>query len=345
MAIKPKKLQKGDTIAIISPSWGGPSVFPHIYESGIKTLENLGLKIKEYPSARKDADYTYTNPEFCAKDINDAFADPEVKAIFTSIGGDDSIRILPYINTEIVKNNPKIFLGYSDTTTMNCYFNQSGLVTLNGPSIMAGFSQWDSLGKDFQEHIKKILFENPESYTYEEYDEFCQGYLDWGDKNNVGKTKPMIENKGWNWLQGGTKIQGELFGGCIEVFEFMKSTEFWPDKNFWKGKILFFETSEEKPSPEQVKWMLRNYGVQGVFDKISALLIGRPRDYSDKEKKELDKTIVKIVKTEFKNESLPIITNMDFGHTDPQWILPLGIKAEIDCHNKEFKLIEKIFED
>jgi len=110
MAIKSKKLQKGDIIAVVSPSWGGPSVFPHIYESGIKTLENLGLNIKEYPSAKKDADFLYNNPEFRAKDINDAFANPEVKAIFTTIGGDDSIRILPYIDTEIVKNNPKIFL-------------------------------------------------------------------------------------------------------------------------------------------------------------------------------------------------------------------------------------------
>ncbi len=345
MAIKPSKLQKGDTVAIISPSWGGPSVFPHIYESGIKVLENLGLKIKEYPSARKDADYTYNNPKFRAQDINDAFADSEVKAIFTSIGGDDSVRILPYINTEIIKENPKIFMGYSDTTTMNSYFNQLGLVTLNGPSIMAGFSQWNNLEVKFQEHIEKILFENPETYTYEQFDEFCNGYLDWGDKSNIGKTKPMLKNKGWSWLQGSTKIQGELFGGCLEVFEFMKSTKFWPNENFWKDKILFFETSEDKPSPDQVTWMLRNYGVQGVFDKISALLIGRPRDYSDQEKKELDENIIKIVKTEFQNNDLPIITNMDFGHTDPQWILPLGIKAEVDCHKKEFKLIEKIFKD
>jgi len=205
--MKPKKLQKGDTIAIISPSWGGPSVFPYVYESGIKVLENLGLKIKEYPSARKDADFIYNNPKFRAKDINDAFADSEIKAIFTSIGGDDSIRILPYINTELVKNNPKIFLGYSDITTMNSYFNQLGLVTLNGPSIMAGFSQWNFLGKDFQMHIKNILFENPKSYAYKKYDQFCHGYLDWSNKSNVGKTKLMIKNKGWNWLQGSTKIQ------------------------------------------------------------------------------------------------------------------------------------------
>lgn len=345
MAIKPKKLQKGDTVAAVSPSWGGPSVFPHIYESGIKVLENLGLKIKEYPSAKKDADYLYNNPEFRAKDINDAFADSEVKAIFVSIGGDDSVRILPHLNAEIIRKNPKIIIGYSDTTTLLTYFNQLGLVTLHGPAIMAGFSQWDSLGQKFQEHIRTILFENPENHNYKPFNSYCEGYLDWSDKSNVGKVKPMSTNSGWNVLQGNSKIQGQLFGGCVEVLEFVKGTKFWPNDDFWNGKILFLETSEDKPTPDQVKWMLRNYGMQGIFDKISALLIGRPRDYSEEEKKELNENIIKVVNTEFKNENLPIITNMDFGHTDPQWILPLGITAEIDCHKKEFKLIEKIFED
>lgn len=345
MIIKPKKLKKGDTIAILSPSWGGPSVFPHIYESGIKTLKKLGFKIKEYPSARKDADFLSNNPEFRAKDINAAFADKEVKAIFASIGGDDSIRILPFLDLEIIKKNPKIILGYSDTTTLNSYLNQLGLVTLNGPCVMAGFSQWNSLEKSFQGHIQTILFENPRSYEYKPYKFYSNGYLDWSDKSNIGRIKERIKNSGWQWLQGDSKVQGELFGGCIEVLEFMKSTKFWPDENFWNNKILFLETSEEKPTPQQVMYMLRNYGIQGIFNKISALIIGRPRDYSDKEKEELNRNILKIVKTEFKNENLPIITNMDFGHTDPQWILPLGIKAEIDCHNKTFKLIEKIFED
>lgn len=85
MSIKPKKLQKGDTVAIVSPSWGGPSIVPHVYEDGIKTLEDLGLEVKEYPSARKDDEYLYKNPEFRAQDINEAFAEDDVKAIFVSI--------------------------------------------------------------------------------------------------------------------------------------------------------------------------------------------------------------------------------------------------------------------
>ncbi len=345
MAIKSNKLQKGDTIAIVSPSWGGPSIFPHIYESGIKVLKDFGLKIIEFPSARKDADFLDKNPEFRAKDINDAFADNEVKAIFASIGGDDSVRILPFLDSENILKNPKIIMGYSDTSTLLIYFNQLGLVTLHGPAIMAGLSQWDSLDNEFQEHIKTILFENPETYTYKPFSLYNEGYLDWSDMSNVGKIKTPSKNPGWNWLQGDLVVQGELFGACIEVFEFMKSTKFWPNDDFWNGKILFLETSEDKPSPEQVKHMLRNYGMQGIFDKISALLIGRARDYSADEKEELDNNILKIVRDEFGNKDIPIISNMDFGHTDPQWILPLGIKAEIDCHKKEFKLIEKIFKD
>lgn len=342
--IKPKKLYKGDVVAVVSPSWGGPSVFPHVYESGIRTLECLGLKIKEFPSARMAADYLDRNPEFRAKDINDAFADKAVKAIFTSIGGDDSIRILSYLDLDIIRQNPKIFTGYSDATTLTTFLNQNGLVTLNGPSIMAGYSQWNELGNQFQEHIRTFLFDNPESYEYKPYDFFTQGYLDWSKKENVGKILPLAKNTGWTWLQGSSKVQGELFGGCIEVFEFLKGTKFWPSADFWNGKILFFETSEDKPSPNQVKYMLRNYGVQGIYDKISALLIGRPRDYSPEEKKELDDYLLKIVRDEFHSD-IPIVSNMDFSHTDPQWIMPLGIKAELDCDKKSFRLLEKVFLD
>ena len=341
--IKPKKLNKGDTVAILSPSWGGPSVFPHIYESGIETLENLDLKIKEFPSARKEADYLYKNPEFRAKDINDAFTDKEVKAIFVSIGGDDSVRILPFLNTDLILKNPKIIIGYSDASTFLTYLNQMGLVTLHGPSIMAGFSQWSELGEEHQKHVKTILFDNPENYEYRPYNFYCNGYPDWSLKINTGKINKKHKGKGWRILQGSGSVCGRLFGGCIEVLEFMKSTKFWPNDDFWNGKILFLETSENKPTPEQVKRILRNYGMQGIFNKISALLIGRPRDYSEEEKKELDESILKVVNTEFKNTSLSIITNMDFGHTDPQWILPLGVKAEIDCARGKFRLTERIF--
>jgi muramoyltetrapeptide carboxypeptidase LdcA involved in peptidoglycan recycling len=139
--IKPTRLAIGDTLAIVSPSWGGPSIFPDIYNSGIEYLKSLGLKIKEYPSSKADAKYIYSNPEFRARDINDAFADDTVNAIISTIGGDDSVRLLPYLDRNIAINNPKILMGYSDTTVLTTFYNNAGIVTFNGPSVMAGFSQ------------------------------------------------------------------------------------------------------------------------------------------------------------------------------------------------------------
>lgn len=132
--IKPKKLKQGDTIAIVSPSWWWPSRFPDVYEYWISALKKLWFKIKEFPSAKMDADFLYNNPEFRAKDINDAFRDSEVNWIIASIWWDDSVRILPFLDVEIIKNNPKFLMWYSDTTTLTTYLNQLWLVTFNWPA-------------------------------------------------------------------------------------------------------------------------------------------------------------------------------------------------------------------
>jgi muramoyltetrapeptide carboxypeptidase LdcA involved in peptidoglycan recycling len=337
---KPAKLNKGDTVAIISPSWGGPSLFPHIYENGLKVLQEWGLKIKEFPTTRMEAGFLRDNPRVRAKDINDAFADPTIKAVFASIGGDDSVRVLPFVDKKIIAENPKILMGYSDTSTLHIFANLQGLVSFYGPSIMAGFSQMESLPESFKQHVREMLFEPKENYEYRSYQKYCDGYQDWANKENIGKVNQLKSDNGWHWLQGRYKVQGELFGGCIEVLEMMKATDFWPAPDFWKGKIFFLETSEEKPSINYIDQVLRNYGMLGVFDKINGFIFSRARDYSDEEKKALEEKIISIVAKEFGKPDLPIIANFDVGHTDPQLVLPLGVKAEIDCANQKISLVE-----
>ena len=337
---KPEKLHKGDTVAIVSPSWGGPHSFPHIYENGLRVLREWGLKIKEFPTARMDASFLRANPRVRAKDINEAFADSNVKAIFASIGGNDSVRILPFLDKKIIAKNPKILMGYSDTTTLHVFCNMQNIVTFYGPSIMAGFSQMNALSPKFKSHAHEMLFDPKEKYEYKAYGTYCDGYPDWSKKENTGKVNPMKKDNGWHWLQGKGKTCGELFGGCVEVLDMMKATDFWPKKKFWKNKIFFLETSEDKPSLHYIDETLRNYGMQGVFDRIGGLIFSRARSFSDHEKMELEKTLVRVVANEFGRENLPIIANFDTGHTDPQFVLPLGILAEIDCKNKKVGLIE-----
>jgi len=338
--LKPKKLQAGDTVAVLSPSWAGPSVFPAVYENGLKVLKEWGLVIKEYPTTRASSDQSLENAEKRAKDINDAFADKEVKAIFASIGGDDAVRLLPFLNKDVISNNPKIFMGYSDTTVLLTYLNQLGLVTFNGPSIMAGFSQMQSLPDEFKKHVYDILFEPSETYTYPRFNTYCDGYLDWSKDENLGKIETLKSDSGMRTIQGSGSVSGKLFGGCIEVLEFLKGTKFYPEENFWQGKILFLETSEEKPSMLSVKRILRNYGVQEVFDKIEAIIFSRARDYTDEEKQKLDDALLEVISIEFGKNNLPIVSNAEFGHTDPQIILPNGIDIEIDLDNSKLKLIE-----
>lgn len=340
MNFKNRKLHKDDKVAILAPSSGNAEKFPTVFSAGITNLENIfGLRTVIYPTALLSDDQLYKNPQLRAQDINKAFADPSIKGIFTAIGGDDCVRILPFLDKTVIRNNPKLFIGYSDTTVLHAYLNQLGLITFHGPSVMAGFAQTQYLPKQFEDHIKAFLFNDLEQYDYSAYPKYCDGYPDWAKKKTAGKINPLKTNDGWHWLNGTKKVRGQLFGGCIEALEFIKSTDYWPNKTFWDNKILFLETSEEKPTPDHFKYMLRNYGTQGIFNQISALLIGRPIFYTTEEKEKLEKIIQDVAFLEFGRKDLNIITNMDFGHTDPQLILPLGMNVEVNPSSKTITLI------
>jgi muramoyltetrapeptide carboxypeptidase LdcA involved in peptidoglycan recycling len=338
--VKPARLKVGDTIAVVSTSWGGPSVFPHVFDRGINVLQRVfGLEVRELPTARIPAAELASNPRRRADDLNLGFADPSIRAIVTSIGGDDSVRILEHLDPAVALASPKILLGFSDSATQLAFYNQAGLVTFNGPSVMAGFAQLEAFD-GAADHVRAILFEPSDSYDYGPFAEWTDGYLDWRRPANAGAVGERRLHDEWHWLQGGGRVDGRLFGGCADVLEMMKGTRFWPGPDFWNDRILFLETSEDKPTPETVGAWLRNYGVQGVFERVSGVLVGRARGFTDTEKATLDAMVVRVIAGEFGAGELPIVTNLDFGHTDPQWILPLGVRAEIDVEVRRFRLLE-----
>lgn len=343
--IKVKKIQRGSRIALISPSNGLPFLFPGIYELGLKNLKEIfGFKIVEMPTARMSPDKLYKNPKLRADDINHAFADDSIDGIITSIGGYESVRILKYLDIDIIKKNPKLIMGFSDATTFLSYLNYLGMITFYGPSVMAGFAQLKHLPSQCIEHIKGILFAKDFPYKYTPYNRWTNGYKDWSNKDTLGECTEFFKNEnGWTFLQGKEMTQGRLWGGCIEVLEFIKSTNYWPDKSFWYDKILFFETSEQKPLPDRVGYMLRNYGIQGILDKVKGVIFGRPKDYSVKEKEELNKIILSVIRNEFNVNDIPVIVDVDFGHTDPKLILPLGCMVTLNPANKEITLMESPF--
>lgn len=337
--VRPPRLRDGSTVAVVSLGWGGPNLFPDVFDAGLDTLRRLGCEIREMPTARRESAQLRVHPEERAADLNAAFADPTIHAIVTSIGGDDSARILPFLDVDVIRSNPKVLMGYSDTTVQLLAAHLLGLVTFHGPTVMAGLAQARTF-PEVEEHVRALLFEPQETYEYRPYERWTESYANWATTADPTAVDRLHRHDGWRWINGGEPVRGRLVGGCAEVLEFLKASPYWPTGDWWDDRILFLETSEAVPTVEQVRWWLFNYGMQGILDRISGLMIGRARGYDARDKDELDAMVRTVVTEEFGATALPIVTNVDIGHTDPQWVVPLGVLAELDPARRSIRLLE-----
>ena len=339
--LKPEKLNENDTIAIVSLSSGiaGDKEFNHRYNIGKERLEKVfNLKTITLTNALKGSKILNENPELRAKDLMDAFKNKNIKAIISNIGGDDTIRLLPYIDYEVIKNNPKIFIGYSDTTINHFVMYKAGLVSYYGPSVMAEMAENVKMHEYTKNHFKNILFKNSKNYQIKPSPIWTSISLSWLDsKNNNIEREMTKDEKGFEVLNGKGKFEGILIGGCIDTFHMFIGSDIWPRKDEWKNKILFLETSEDTPEPSFIAQILRNPLMQECLENIKGLLIGKP--YNEKYYEEYKDVYLNVIKKEYHLENLPIIYNYNFGHTAPMCIMPIGIKVEVNCENGiiEFK--------
>jgi muramoyltetrapeptide carboxypeptidase LdcA involved in peptidoglycan recycling len=364
--IKPYALRRGSKVAVVSPCLSGRKLYPDRYRRAIDALKRVfGLAFVEFPSARMTNEELYRNPKARAEDINRAFSEPDIEAVFCSLGGDDSVRILEFLDIELIRAHPKVIMGYSDPTTFLSYLASRELVTFYGPNIVSGLADFEQFPRRFVDQFHAMLFDGVSQLRLEPFPVWTEAFppeasgknggaggrddatgrsvgSDSGgsDSGGTGSAGFQKNREGFRWLQGQGLRRGRLWGGCIEVLEFLKGTRYWPNADFWRDRVLFLETSEEKPTPRQVGYMLRNYGTQGAFTQLSGLLLARPKGYSDAEKRELERIALAVVKNEFGRSEMPVIANLDFGHTDPKLLLPLGCRLEIDCRAQRLELVE-----
>jgi muramoyltetrapeptide carboxypeptidase LdcA involved in peptidoglycan recycling len=337
--VKPQKLFPGDKVATVSLSWGGAGDDDLLwrYHVGKKRLqEQFGLEVIEMPNTLKGSDYLYHHPKKRAEDLMLAFSDPSIKAIFTCIGGEESIRMLPYIDFNVIRNNPKILIGYSDTTITHFMCLKAGLSSFYGASILAEFAENIKIF-DYTSHwIHKVLFDDATIGLIPAAQQWTGERIEWSENNKL-LAKTMIKNQGYEFLQGEGTVKGPLIGGCVEVLEMIKGTSLWPSIDKFEDAILFFETSEEMTEPKYIEYYLRNYGTQGILQKSKAIIFGKP--YQEKYYNEYKNAIMKII-AELELFDLPIVCNMTFGHNEPMMCLPYGAMAEIDCESKTFSILE-----
>lgn len=342
--IKPERLKPGDKVAVVSLSRGilGEPAFIHKYDLAKKRLEEaFGLQVVAMPNALKGIDYLDRHPEARAKDLMDAFRDASIKAIFNAIGGDDTIRLLPYIDFEVIRQNPKIFTGFSDTTSNHFMLYKAGLVSYYGASLMNNFSEYVKINDYTLNMIKNTLFQPKETleipsapYWYDDEDEKIR----WGEENQNVLKQYHPEMVGYEIIQGGGVAEGRLLGGCVDVFIELLGTPVWPTLDEWRGKILFLETSEEDMPCDCLTWILRNLQAQGIFDVIRGIIVGKPARRSKYEPyKEVYR---RVVGREAGHPELPVLYNVNFGHAEPIGVIPYGLRCRLDAEHKTLTLLE-----
>ena len=333
------------TVGIVSLSSGilGESRIRFETETGIRRLEEYGLNIKFMPHALMGLDYLKAHPEKRADDLLLAFHDPEIDMILCAIGGDDTYRLLPYLfdHDELANSvTDKVFLGFSDTTINHLMLHKVGLTTFYGQAFLPDICE---LSSEMLPYTRKYF---EELINTENISEICPSDIWYEERKSFGidqAGKPLIShpNSGFELLQGPPVFSGKILGGCIDSIYDMfngdryadmpvlcKKYHLFPDPEDWKGRILLLETSEEKPSPEKYRKALEYLKQTGVFEAVSGLLIGKPMDetYAQEYRLLLTKVIDR--------PDLPIVFNLNVGHSVPRCIIPFGINAFVDVNKQ-----------
>ena len=341
--IIPQRLNAGDKVATVSLSWGGAGE-PRLrarYEQGKKQLEEtFGVQVIEMANTLKGEEFIYNNPKARVEDLHQAFSDPSIKAVIACIGGSDSVRLIDKVDYNLLRKNPKIFMGYSDSVVTNFICLKAGLRAYNGPAILTQFAENGGMHEFTRLSIEKTLFSkdiigeigpSPEGWT--------SARAQWEKPETFSEKRPMQPQTGWKYIQGDQKVSGRLIGGCGEVLMMFVGSEIWPSLETWKNAILFIENSEDAISPDQFLYNMRNLGAQGIIQGLSGLLFAKPQDIPIEEWPLYDQ-MLKQVTAEFNRPDLPIVTQMDFGHTDPMFVVPFGALAMIDPVAKRFSIDE-----
>jgi muramoyltetrapeptide carboxypeptidase LdcA involved in peptidoglycan recycling len=339
--IKPRALRPGDRIAAISLSGGWPNVFPAAYCDRKRQLEEaFGIRVIESRHALASPDWLAAHPEARASDLMEVLTDRSIHGIVSTIGGDDSIRMLPFLDLSIIRENPKVFIGYSDTTVTHFAFLKAGVTSFYGPSIMAGFDENGGLLPYMVDSVKRMLFESsvPRGPILPNRDGWTCASFAWEDEARNEKPRPLQRCSGWRWLQGTARHRGHLVGGCLEVIDWLRGSPIWPDESVWRDSIVFLEISEDRPSTLDVVRMLRALGAAGALQHAKGILLGRPYG-GEATFEEYDRAVLQVL-AELGLGGLPLVTRMDFGHTGPKFVVPYGIKAQINCDEQSIQFLE-----
>jgi muramoyltetrapeptide carboxypeptidase LdcA involved in peptidoglycan recycling len=342
--VRPPALRPGDTVAVVSLSAGVAAAVPHRYAAGKRQLaEAFGLRVIDAPHATRDSGWLRANPKARAEDLHWALENPDVHGIISAIGGDDSIRIAPYLDLSVIAAHPKVFTGYSDTTISHLAFGKAGVGSFYGMAVLTTAAENGGISPFSRDSFSRTVMSTQPVGELSAAPEWTEEFLDWNDPALQDRRRRWVPNYGWLWLQGSEPgrepVTGRLIGGCLEVLAMALGTDLWPDLESFNGAVLHLEISEEKPPISQVVYWLRNFAALGIVERISALLFSRPEEYTLRDTLALYDAISAELALAGRPD-LPFVANLDFGHSAPMGLLPLGRQLTVDPGRRRLSIPE-----
>jgi len=333
--LHPPKAVAGDKVAVLSPSFAAPGAAPAIHEQALARLEQLtGLVPVEYPTTRKLG----ATPQERAADLNAAFADPEIRAVLATVGGEDQITVVPHLDAELVRADPKPFLGYSDNTNLLNWLWTHGVAGFYGGSTQVHLGPGPAVDAVHVASLRAALLTG-ERLEITEPGESEDIGKDWNDPLALTEYGDREPTESWAWAGPERAVTGCSWGGCLEVLQWILTAGRFPvDPAVVDGGVLLLETSEEVIPAREFGWIVRALGERGILAAVDAVILARPPTTTferrpsapERARHRAEQRDLAIETVGRYNPEAVIVVGPPFGHTRPQWILPYGGRLTVD---------------
>jgi muramoyltetrapeptide carboxypeptidase LdcA involved in peptidoglycan recycling len=333
--ISPRKARHGDKVAVLSPSFAAPAVAPAIHEQALERLRAItGLIPVEYPTTRRLG----ASAADRAADLNAAFADPEIRAVLATIGGDDQITVIPHLDPALIAGDPKPFLGYSDNTNLLSWLWTNGVAGYYGGSTQIHLGPGPGADKIHELSLRAALLTGERIELTEPGESEDIGH-DWNDPRALTEFGDREPAEPWTWAGPQRSVTGRTWGGCIDVLPWILTAGRFPaDPAILGGGVLILESSEELIPAREFGYITRSLGERGILAAVDAVVVARPptsdftiRPSAGERRAKRDEqrdTAISVVHAY--NPDAVIVFGPPFGHTRPQWIVPYGGFMTVD---------------
>ena len=324
------RLKKGDYIGIFSPSTPITAACPIRFKRAKEYLINKGFKIIEGNLTNKTDFYRSGTIKERAEELNELIRKPKVRCIMSTIGGMNSNSILPYIDYEALKSDPKIIIGYSDMTAiLFAIYSKTGIIPFHGPALIASFGEFSPFVDITYDYFEDILMNEIEfPYILKTPRYWTDEFINWEIQD---RAKEKRNNK-WITINKGV-VEGRVIGGNLNTMQGIISSEYMI--GIEEGDILFIEDSLKDIS--EIERSFSMLKISGIFDRISGIILGKHELFNDlKTKRKPYEVLLEVLD----GKEIPFIADFDSCHTHPMITLPIGCKIKLDATNKEIIILE-----